>query len=236
VSSDGEHTVEYYSFDIAGNKEDTKSVDFKIDKTPPVTDHEFNGIIGKEGWFVSNVTVALSASDTISGVNYTKYKLDEGIWTNYAAPFDVTEDGEYTLYYYSVDLAGNTESTNEVEFKIEHDTTPPVTTHEFEGDMGDNDWYTSNVVVTLTAVGDSAGVDYTMYKLEDDTEWQNYIGPILVTEDGEHTIEYYSARHGWKRRRPLRPCFIQNRPNSTNDQPHCRKDRPDKMVAHSNGQ
>jgi len=74
-----------------------------------------------------------------------------------------------------------------------HDTTPPVTTHEFEGDMGDNDWYVSDVTVILTAEDDSAGVDYTMYKLEDDTEWQEYTGPILVTEDGEHTITYYSV-------------------------------------------
>jgi len=59
--------------------------------------------------------------------------------------------------------------------------------------LGDNDWFTSNVVVTLTAEDDSSGVDYTMYKLEDDTEWQEYTGPILVTEDGEHTIEYYSV-------------------------------------------
>ena len=68
-----------------------------------------------------------------------------------------------------------------------------MTTHEFEGTMGDNDWYTSNVVVTLTGEDDSSGVDYTMYKLEDDTEWQEYTGPILVTEDGEHTIMYYSV-------------------------------------------
>ncbi|GAH43024.1 unnamed protein product, partial [marine sediment metagenome] len=165
---------------------------FKIDKTLPTTTHELDGVIGECGWFVSDVTVTLSAIDATSEVDYTKYKLDEGTWTNYVDPFDVTEDGEYTLYYYSVDLAGNTEETIEVEFKIEHDTTPPVTTHEFQGDTGDNDWYTTNVVVMLTAEDDLAGVDYTMYKLEDDTEWQKYTG-ILVTEDGEHTIEYYSV-------------------------------------------
>ncbi|GAI82874.1 unnamed protein product, partial [marine sediment metagenome] len=40
---------------------------------------------------------------------------------------------------------------------------------------------------------DSAGVGYTMYKLEGDTEWQKYTGPIPVIEDGNHTIEYYSV-------------------------------------------
>ena len=55
---------------------------------------------------------------------------------NYTEPFNVTEDGEYTLYYYSVDLAGNTETTKEVDFKIDHDVLPPVTTHEFDGTPG----------------------------------------------------------------------------------------------------
>jgi len=193
VSSDGQHTVECYSVDNAGNKEDTKFMDFKIDKTSPITEHEFDGVIGDEGWFVSNVTVTFSVKDVFSGVNYTKYKLDEGEWTTYVDLFVVTENGTYVLYYYSVDLAGNTETTKQVTFKIEKDTEPPVTTHEFEGNMGDNDWFTSDVVVTLFAEDDSAGVDYTMYMLEDDTEWQIYTGPILVTEDGEHTIEYYSV-------------------------------------------
>ena len=193
VSTEGEHTVQYYSFDAAGNLENTNSISFQIDQNPPATEHEFDGVIGDEGWFVDDVEVTLSASDAASGVNYTMYKLNEGTWTTYTESFVVTEDGEHTLYYYSVDLAGNVEPTNEADFKIEHDIEPPVTTHEFDGIMGDNNWYTSNVVVVLSAEDDSAGVDYTMYKLEDDTEWQEYTGPILVTEDGEHTIMYFSV-------------------------------------------
>ncbi|GAH61864.1 unnamed protein product, partial [marine sediment metagenome] len=89
VSSEGEHTVEYYSLDNAGNKEDTKSVDLKIDKTSPATEHEFDGVIGKEGWFVSDVIVTLSAIDATSGVNYTKYKLDDGELVTYVESFVV---------------------------------------------------------------------------------------------------------------------------------------------------
>ena len=203
VSSNGEHTVQYYSFDVAGNIENTNSVYFQIDTNPPATEHEFDGVTGEDGWFVSNVTVTLTAEDQMSlarttaldegsGVNYTMYKLNEGTWTTYTESFVVTEDGEYTLYYYSVDLAGNTEPTNEVEFKIEHDVLPPETIHDFDGVIGDNDWYVSDVIVTLFAEDDSAGVAYTMYKL-DDTEWQEYTGSFLVTEDGEHTIMYYSV-------------------------------------------
>ncbi len=192
VSGEGYHTVEYYSFDGAGNKEDTKEVEFKIDTNPPVTTHEFDGMM-VEGCFVTTVTITLSAHDVTSDVNYTTYKIDDGIWTNYTEPVNVTEDGEYILSYYSVDLAGNVEPTSDVDFKIEQDLIPPVTTHKFDGTIGNNDWYTGNVVITLTAEDDSAGVDYTMYKLDDDTEWQNYTYSFLVTEDGERMITYYSV-------------------------------------------
>jgi len=193
VSQYGYHTVEYYSFDRAGNRETIKIVEFKIDTKLPTTTHKFDGIIGEDGWFISNVTITLIAGDIGSGLNDIKYKLDDGTWMNYTEMFDVTEDGEYTLYYYSVDLAGNTETTKEVDFKIEKDLIPPVTIHEFEGDVGENGWYVNDVTVTLIATDNADDVNYTMYKLHDDTEWQNYIGSILVNEDGNHTIEYYSV-------------------------------------------
>jgi len=192
VSSNGEHIIQYYSFDNAINREDTKSVDIKIDTIVPVTDHEFDGVIGKEGWFVGDVMVTLSAIDAMSGVNYTMYELNDDGWITYVEPFMVTENGDHTLCYYSVDLAGKTEPTNEVNFKIEHDTVPPETTHAFDGIQGENDWFTTNVAVTLSAEDDTAGVDYTMYKL-DEGEWIKYTGSFLVTEDDVHTLRYYSV-------------------------------------------
>ncbi|GAI82870.1 unnamed protein product, partial [marine sediment metagenome] len=104
VSDDGAlHRICYYSYDVAGNRDVPKIYSFKIDKTPPVTEHKFNGLIGKEGWFVDDVTVTLGATDAMSGVNYIKYKLNDGNWMTYEISFIVTEDGEYTLSYYSVD-------------------------------------------------------------------------------------------------------------------------------------
>jgi len=120
------------------------------------------------------------------------YKLNNGGWETYVDPFIVTENGDYTLYYYSVDYAGNEEDVNEVDFKIEHDTEPPVTTHELVGIEGEDGWFIGDVTVILTAVDDSAGVDYTMYKL-DDNEWEIYYEAFVVTEDGQHTITYHSV-------------------------------------------
>jgi parallel beta-helix repeat protein len=192
VSIEGQHTVQYYSFDGAGNQEVAKSVSFKIDTIAPTTIHTLDGIIGSQGWYVTNVTVTLSANDVTSGVNYTKYKLNTGDWIVYTGFFVVTTDGNCILYYYSVDLAGNTEATKQVVFKIQHDVLPPVTTSEFDGIMGENNWFVSNVTVMLSAVDDSAGVAFTKYKL-DAGAWTTYTGAFLVTEDAVHTLSYYSV-------------------------------------------
>jgi parallel beta-helix repeat protein len=193
VSAEGQHTVSYYSFDHAGNQEVANSVSFKIDTIAPITTHTLVGFIGSQGWYVTNVTVTLSANDATSGVNYTKYKLNTGDWIVYTGFFVVTTDGNYTLYYYSVDFAGNTETTKQVAFRIQHDVTPPVTTHEFGGVMGENNWFIGAVTVTLTAVDDSAGVASTTYKLDAGT-WTPYIGAFLITGDAAaHSLSYYSV-------------------------------------------
>jgi parallel beta-helix repeat protein len=192
VSSEGQHTVQYYSYDEAGNQEVSNSVSFKIDTIAPTTTHTLYGLIGSQGWYVTNVTITLSANDVTSGLNYIMYKLDTGSWTVYTGSLVVTTDGNYTLYYYSVDLAGNTEATKQVVFRIQHDVTPPVTTYEFNGVMGNNDWFISTVTVILSAEDDSAGVAITKYEL-DTGAWKTYTGSFSVTEEGVHTLWYYSV-------------------------------------------
>ena len=193
VSGEGQHTVQYYSIDHAGNQEVPKSVSFKIDTTAPTTTHTLQGLLGSQGWYVTNVTVTLSANDVTSGVNFTKYKLNTGDWIVYAGFFVVTTNGNYTLQYCSVDLAGNTEATKQAAFRIQHDVLPPVTTHEFDGVMGENNWFISAVTVTLSAVDDSAGVASTKYKLDAGPLWTTYTGAFPVTIDAEHTLYYYSV-------------------------------------------
>ena len=198
VSKEGYHIVEYYSFDYAGNREDIKEAEVKIDTTPPVTTHKFDGQMGESGWFIGPVTVTFSVHDATSGVNYTMYKIDEGNWTNYNnTAFSITEDGNYNISYYSADLAGHIEEPpNKAPLKIERDLIPPETNHTFEGVKGDNGWYTSNVLVVLTAEDNAAGVEFTFYKI-DDNNWtkKKYTDPFtfIVSEDGEHELRYYSV-------------------------------------------
>jgi len=191
MSDDGDHILYYYSFDRVGNKEDTKSVSVKIDRLDPVTTHELIGFIGKSGWYVSNVTVTLIPKDAGSGVNYTMYKIDNGAWNVYDEAFIVSGDGDHALYFYSVDNLRHGEDTNEESIKIEIDTIPPITTHQFEGTAGEGDWYRSTVTVTLTAEDGESGVDIIYYKI-DEGYYEIYDNPFIVTGDDVHNIYYYS--------------------------------------------
>ncbi len=68
---------------------------------------------------------------------------------------------------------------------------PPVTTCSLEGDLVDG-IYRSNVTVTLTAVDNGSGVLYTKYKL-DEGAWVTYTTPFIVSDDGSHTVSFYSV-------------------------------------------
>ncbi|MBE3123139.1 MAG: choice-of-anchor J domain-containing protein [Thermoplasmata archaeon] len=116
---------------------DKKTKTFKIvmqDFLPPVTTHAFAGTMGNNGWYRSDVTITLTASDPTppysagkgpSGVNHTYYKIDSGAFVEYTAPVVINTDGQYQVSYYSVDMVGNTETVNGP-FSFKMDKTDPV--------------------------------------------------------------------------------------------------------------
>jgi hypothetical protein len=90
------------------------------DVTPPVTTATLEGE-QSGSVYTTDVTVTLSATDSGSGVDFTMYKIDDGAWTTYiATPFVVSGNGEHTVAFYSVDIAGNIEAEKSVTFTIEY--------------------------------------------------------------------------------------------------------------------
>jgi len=77
---------------------------------------------------------------------------------------------------------------------FENDTTPPVTTIYFVPPEPDglNDWYVSDIQITLEAIDDLSGVDFIKYLL-DDNEWMIYTAPLIIKSDDYHRITYYAV-------------------------------------------
>jgi hypothetical protein len=93
------------------------------DTNPPITDIFLKGNISEHGIYTGDVEVTLNATDDLSGVNVTYYRLDTGDLIVYSESFIVTKHGNHILVYWSEDNAGNKENTNI--FYITIDLYPP---------------------------------------------------------------------------------------------------------------
>jgi hypothetical protein len=111
VTAPGAHTVDYRARDVAGNTSAPASVSFTVvaggDTTAPVASVAVSGKQNGDWSYVGQATVALTATDTESGVGSVEYKVDSGAWTRYTAPVVVSALGAHTVGARATDVAGN---------------------------------------------------------------------------------------------------------------------------------
>jgi peptide/nickel transport system substrate-binding protein len=157
---------------------------FLADVTPPITTITLEGTIGDNNWYVSDVLVTLEATDDESGVHMTGYSFDGVEWFLYTEPFYLDESK--TVFYGSVDYAGNYEEANSVEVNI--DKNPPEL-YVYEGGIqAPNYEFFDVVTITIDAWDDQSGVA-TIYYSFDSSEWYVYTEPFVISDYG--TPDYY---------------------------------------------
>ncbi|MBD3181126.1 hypothetical protein GF312_02470, partial [Candidatus Poribacteria bacterium] len=123
--------ITYYinlkAFNGAGLNSEVATTDgITPDITPPLTEINLDGIQGESGWWGSDVTVTFNPTDNLSGVEETRYKIDEGEWQVYEEGLVLTGS---TLYYLSEDVVGNIEEEKSIDINIDktQPSTPVVT-------------------------------------------------------------------------------------------------------------
>jgi hypothetical protein len=186
------NTLEYWSVDNTGNEElpHNKLTEIKLDKTQPTTSINLSGVLGNNDWLISNVSVSMSANDTLSGVDKIEYSFNNLTWTVYIAPLNITDEGPTSIYYRSVDKARNVETARNATIKI--DKTPP------KGSITINATYTASASVTLrlTAMDATSGVYQVRYSNDGvwDTEPWEAPSPTkawtLTPGEGVKTVYY----------------------------------------------
>ena len=183
VSANGTNTLEYWSVDVAGNVEATESALVKIDRTPPVTNSNIDGV-----WKKGNFSVTLPSGDFgMSGVAYTYYRINAGVVTTYTGTFTVYSNGTTQIHYWSVDVAGNVEATNNGTIMLDN-TAPSTATN------ADSAWHKGSFVATLSATDNvgGSGLDSIFYLL-------NGVGPsvyttgVAISTEGTNTFKYFAT-------------------------------------------
>ena len=157
----------------------TRLVAYENDTTPPTLTwgdkDPFTGF-----WNTTPVELPFTTADDGTGVQSSNPEsplrfLSEGIG----------QTQEVTV----TDNAGNTATFTSPEINI--DLTPPTTVAIIPGVSQNDEWFAGPVSVTLEASDNLSGV-WSIWHIVDGGLPQSQLGPIEISGDGTHTIEYWS--------------------------------------------
>ena len=175
--SDGSHTVDARATDKAGNLS-TSTFSAKIDSGMPVLSTTPTGTSGSGGWYLSQVTVAATASDAVSGLAATEYSLDGGTWTS-GSTVSVISDGSHTVDFRATDNAGN-RSTSSRAILVDQ-TLPVVIFGTPAGMSGAGGWYVSDVTQSIDRSDATSGIGVEEFRLNGGA-WTPIGGDLALTE------------------------------------------------------
>ena len=191
--TNGTITIKYRSTDNVGNTEIFATKVVRLDARPPRTTIHF---VPFHGTIVVNTTTifTLSAIDDETAVSLSQYNINRTGWTSYtsAFTFGVFSDGKITLFYRSVDAAGNVESNQSiVVYKMESD--PIVSIMQFTP-VHSPSLVNNQTMFTILVTGImSKYLTYTWVRINNNA-WQIYSGPFSLEgyTSGVYMITYYS--------------------------------------------
>ncbi len=177
------------AFDEAGHHS-SDSVNITLDASLPVTtdDYAFDNV-----WVNQDAQIRLTAIDSDSGIQATYYRIyadgtipPASILYNPGNAIAINQDGQWIVEYYSVDQVGERESPHLVLVLL--DKTAPVTADNHGGHINPTN---EDAVIVLTATDALSGVD-TIYARLDQAGFASVVGPVTVSQDGAHVLEYYA--------------------------------------------
>ena len=172
IETEGNNTVEFYSVDVAANIEPTNTVFALLDLSAP------NTTTNASANWTQATTIFLNATDELSGINFTTYQINDANWINETTIF-FNQTGNYTLFYYSVDNAGNVEQTKNVTVLI--DTTPPSI--QISKPSG---WQNESFLINWSANDEHSGMQNLTYQKNDGLIQK--ANNVTIDQEGNQTI------------------------------------------------
>jgi large repetitive protein len=170
LTTDGTHTVAYWSVDWAGNTEQQKTVTVTIDKTAPALAGLYADVTAPTNGNVT-VTVYYPLDAAVKEVKVG----DSGAWTAYTAPVVVTDNT--TVYARSADAVGNVSAI--ASYTVGNIYKVPPSGAVLAADVTDP----TNGNVTVSITYPTTNVVLKQYKVGDSGAWTAYAGPVVVTDN-----------------------------------------------------
>ncbi|MFW9835480.1 MAG: OmpL47-type beta-barrel domain-containing protein, partial [Candidatus Thorarchaeota archaeon] len=176
ITTEGIHTIQWYSIDKAGNEEALHEVTFGIDLTPPEVTVTISGTLGSDGWYTSNGLLSVTAADTLSGLldpldglgPIFSYRIDSGPIEQFGRLgtwLSIDTEGLHEIEIWVQDYTGN-EWYELIPLNI--DKTPPEITLTIERPPDLYGWYTSAVSVTINVTDWVSGIESGEFLLIDE--------------------------------------------------------------------
>ena len=160
VLGEGIFTIFYRSQDQSGTLEPTRSVTFKIDKTPPTIVGSRAPAANAHGWNNTNVVVSFTCSDNLSGLAAGSPPMPTTL---------STEGAGQSVTGMCQDVAGN--SATAIISGINIDKTPPTITAALNPPANADGWNNTDVTVVFSASDALSGV-------------ASVTSPVLVQSEG----------------------------------------------------
>jgi hypothetical protein len=101
----------------------------KVDLEAPISTHTLSGTMSDAGWYITPVTVKITAIDEGAGMGEIHYILDgsESVVAGNTAQFTVSSNGAHNIEYWAVDKTGNEEAHHIIPtFQIDAGSPPSV--------------------------------------------------------------------------------------------------------------
>jgi PQQ-like domain/Bacterial Ig-like domain len=171
--------------DKAGNSATFTAPAVNIDLTKPLTSAIVSGT-SNNTWYRGPVSVTLNASDNLSGVAGTFYKIDGGSAQTYTSPFSISSDGVHTVDFWSVDNAGNTEVTHSLAVNI--DTAAPLVTATASPETAAKSPRPVTVTISGNAADGLSGISSASYSVIDEYGVTHPSGPVTLQANGNYSF------------------------------------------------
>jgi len=208
--------------DKAGNIEDLpapeRMVGTAVDLTAPKTTRTTgNPQDDSDPTYIAPSTpITLAATDGFSGLNGTRYTIDDGEEQAYLGPIKDLSGGHHNITYWSRDLAGNQEIAATIWVFV--DGQAPFSRLSLDGNNTTKAavrYITPQTLVVLSSRDNGSGVLSVEYSI-DSPEYQAYTGPFTVGGSGLRTLKFRSTdRLGNKETEQSIGFFVDSQPPVT---------------------